>query len=247
MTYTPAPLPARRTESGNMLFIILIAIALIGLLTAAIQMTSRPEGANIDRETLAVRASEVQRYASELERGILFIMQNGASEMDVRFAHPNAPSDYGDITDTPQFQIFAREGGGASYSEPPEDINDLSPWEFSASTAVPGVGSDKADLVAVLPRVSQLLCDRLNELAGQSAPTDSGSGAASGANPGDCISTGVPGYFSDTRQFYDVPNTMDTASFTQDPQTSAPRTALQACVKCQRDDENYFYHVLMAR
>ena len=87
-----------RNQSGNILFIILLAVVLTGVLTAAIQSTSRPDGASIDPEQLAIRASEVQRYASELERAVNYILQDGKSESDIRFAHYDAHADYGDIT-----------------------------------------------------------------------------------------------------------------------------------------------------
>jgi hypothetical protein len=39
---------------------------------------------------------------------------------------------------------------------------------------------------------------------------------------------------------------MDETTFTQDTNTSAARTALQACVQCNSGDY-HFYHVLLAR
>ncbi len=241
---------ARKKERGNMLFIILLAIVLIGVLTAAIQRTNRPEGANIDKETLTIRASEVQRTASELERAVLFIMQNGKSESDIRFAHPDAPSDYGDLNadSDPSDQVFHRLGGAANYPAPPKDVNDGSKWEFYGGTSLPGVGSDKADLIAVLPRITQQFCDKLNEINGQHGmPMDTGGSSAGGASPGDCLDLGPAGRFNDAQQFYTTPNTVDESTFEQDPATNAPYTAKQACVRCSRDSENYFYSVLLAR
>ena len=58
----------RPSESGNILFYILLAIVLIGLVAVALRGGN--EGANIDKETLTIRASEVKQYASELERGV---------------------------------------------------------------------------------------------------------------------------------------------------------------------------------
>lgn len=253
--------PNRNAERGNVLFMILIAIVLIGLLTAAIQTTSRPDGNNIDKETLVIRATEVQRYASELERAVRFIMENGKSEVDVRFAHPNANSDYGDLSaDTDKSdQVFAREGGAANYRDPPDGINDGSAWEFYGGTHIPGVGrSDRAELVAVLPHITQAFCDKINEINEQDGSVlDTGSTAASGSSPGNCVNIGALGRFDDARQFYTTINTMDEtdASFEHDPNTDAPRPAMQACVTCSVDtdsdgstaDELHFYHVLMAR
>lgn len=251
----------RKNERGNVLFMILIAIALIGLLTAAVQSTNRPEGVGIDKEALVIRASEFQRYASELERAVQFIQQNGVSESDIRFAHPNASADYGDLSaDTdPREQVFHREGGGANYRDPPDDVNDGSAWEFYGGTHIPGVGrSDRAELVAVLPYVTQQFCDKINALNGQNGtPADTGAGAAGGVSPGDCVQGGAAARFDSGQQFYASPNTMSelSTSFTHDPNTAAPRPALQACVVCSAntngangtDDERHVYHVLMAR
>lgn len=249
--------PSRRSgERGNILFIILIAIVLIGALTAAVLSTSRPEGAGIDKETLVLRATDVQRTAAELERAVRFIMQNGYSETALRFAHPDAPADYGDIAAQPERQIFSRQGGGAQYRQPPDGINDGSPWEFYAGTHLPGAGSDAADLIAVLPYVTKEFCEKINELNQQPAtPADTGTGAPGGANPGDCLQIGPLGRFDDTQQYYATPNTVDETTFAQDPAISKARPALQACVQCSRDtdgdsstaDEYHFYHVLLAR
>lgn len=238
------------TQNGNILFIILLAIGLMAALTAAIQQTSRPDGANIDQESLVIRTSEVQRYASELERAVMFIIGNGISESDIRFAHPQASSDYGDLSadGDPSDQVFHKDGGGASYRSPPSGINDGSAWEFYGGTAIPGAGSNKADLVAVLPNVTDEFCQRVNDLNNQSGtPADTGGSAASGVNPGDCVYIGALGRFDDGQQFYSSPNTMDETTFEQDSVTSAAHTALQACVVCSTDSENHFYHVLLAR
>lgn len=239
------------SQSGNILFIILIALALLGALSAAVMNSSDSETANIDSETLSIRLSEVQRYVSELERGVNFIIQNGVSESDIRFAHMNAPSAYGDLSaDTDKSdQVFHRDGGGAAYRDPPDRINDGTGWQFYGGSDLPSVGSDRADLIAVLPNVSRQFCEAVNVANGQSVVlNDTGTGTASGASAGDCLYMGATdGHFGDSTQFYTTPNIVDETTFAQDPNTSAARTALQACVLCARDSEYHFYHVLLAR
>lgn len=233
-----------------MLFIILIAVVLVGLLTAAIQSGGGPEGAHIDKETLVIRTSEVQQYAGELERAVRFVMDNGKSESDIRFAHPAAAADYGDLSADadPSDQVFSPAGGAAAYRQPPAGINDGSAWEFYGGTAIPGAGTGAADLIAVLPNVTAAFCERINALNGQSGtPADTGSAAAAGSAPGDCLHLGPNGRFDDGRQFYSTPNTADEATFAQDPNTGAARTALQACVRCNIGPALHFYHVLMVR
>ena len=251
----------RKGERGNILFMILIAVALIGILTAAVSRTNQPSGATIDNETLLLRTSEVQRYASELERAVNYVMQNGLSEADIRFAHFDAHADYGDLSADAdkRDQIFASEGGGANYRSPPSNVNDGSAWEFYGGTHIPGMGrSDRAELVAVLPHVTQAFCDKINEQNDQTGTmADDGGSAAGAVNAGSCVNLGAIGRFDDTTQFYTTINTMDedSASFEHDATTSAARPAPQGCVVCSVDtngangtsDELHFYHVLMTR
>lgn len=232
---------ASSAERGNILFMILIAVVLIGLLTSVIMRGGSTENSNIDEETLAIRATEVQRAAAEFERAVLFILSSNKSENDLRFAHPQAHSDYGDITDDPARQVFSPQGGGAAYRKAPEGINDGSNWEFYGSDDIPSVGTGRADLVAVLPNVTQQFCNRINILNNQLidnyTPYDS---------DGECLNIGANGRFNDAHQFFSSPEHVDEPSFAQDPQTNAARTALQACVQCD-DGNNHFYHVLLAR
>jgi hypothetical protein len=238
---------ARPAERGNVLFIILLAVALIGMLTAVIS-SGGSGGNNIDKETLVLHASAVQRTAAEMERGVQLILQNGISENDIRFAHPEAHADYGTITALPQTQLFHKDGGGVNYAAPPEGVNDGSAWEFYGGTAAPGVGTSQADLIAVLPNVTQAFCDRINETLDQTGPpADTGATAAAGINPGDCVHSGALGRFDDLQQFYAAPNTMDETSFAQNPSTSAAHPAPQGCVRCTIGNANHFYSVLIAR
>ena len=106
------PRPAH-SESGNVIFFILLAVVLIALVTAAIRESGQSAN-GVDREALAISESQVRQYASELERGVTFIINNGAGESDIRFAWTDASSDYGDVTVNPPFQIFsAKEIGRA--------------------------------------------------------------------------------------------------------------------------------------
>jgi hypothetical protein len=234
----PAPLRAEmshpiRNDSGNVLFFILLAIVLIGAVTAAIQSGNTGQSASVEKESLSISLSSVKQYAGTLERGVRLIIDNGISESDLRFAHPDAPADYGDMTVNPTHQIFQQSGGAVDYQLPPSGINDGSPWEFYGTTALPQVGSDKADLVAVLPKVTEEFCRKVNAENGFNAatqPSDSGA----------CLYGGSTGRFNNANQFDDsAPNTVTEASFSVKPST-------EACVQCS-SGEYHFYHVLMAR
>lgn len=222
-------------ESGNVFFYVLLALALIGLVTMALR-SGGMSGANIDKEDLTIRASQLRQQAQEYERAVAYIMQNGRSEADVRFADPALPAAYGDVTVDPGRQVFSADGGGAEYHEPPSGVNDGSGWEFFAHTRIPGAGSDRADLVAVLPNVTKAFCDKINEMAGQTAaPAETGGGCV--------FDTGKR--FGDANLYDDTTtNVLDetAASFSAVP-------AMQACVDCDPAGAHAYhvYHVLMAR
>lgn len=220
--------PSRSGESGNMIFFILLAIVLVGLVTAALR-SGGIEGANIDREDMVIKASQVRQNAGELERAVALIIQNGISETDISFA-PNdasALSDYGTYNANPRAEVFNPKGGGAIWRQPPSGVNDGSHWEFYGDTAAPGMGSQEADLIAVLPNVTAAFCAEINSINGQSAP-DSGS---------TCIYPGTR-FVPATRPFSTSPNTMDAPTF-------ANGRGPEACVTCGTD--LHFYHVLMSR
>lgn len=220
-------------ESGNVIIFVLMAIVLIALVTAAIRQGS-DSTSNVDREALIMNIAKVRQHASEFERGAAFIINNGASETDIRFAYGDASSDYGDITLSPQFQMFAAAGGGAEYRKPPDGVNDGSLWEFYGNTALPNVGSDKPELVAVLPNVTDDFCKKVNADEGYAATlalTDSAT----------CINSGAAARVDDTVQYDDSgTNTVDTATF------PAGKPVMEGCITCA-DSSRHFFHVLHAR
>ena len=180
-------------QSGNVLIYILGAIFLLGLLVVLVKGSSTP-GSNVDKEQLLIRVAEVQEYGQELERAIAYIMQSGHSEVDIRFAHPDADIAYGDITDTPSRQVFSRSGGGAKYRKPPSDAQSTTTdWFFSGENIVVGVASsnscvtaDCTDLIALLMNVSKEFCVLINdkngvENIGRNPPQDLGTMAYSDA------------------------------------------------------------------
>ncbi|HPQ50816.1 MAG TPA: hypothetical protein PKZ89_04000, partial [Alphaproteobacteria bacterium] len=170
-----------RDESGNIIVYVLIGIVLVGLLTAAIRNVGGGKD-NIDTEDLILKSGQIQRYAAELARGVSILLEKHVSEADIRFAHPDAAANYGLITNNPENQVFDVDGGRARYLLAPDGVNDGSAWEFFGTSAIPQVGSDKADLIAVLPNVTLEFCNTINLQLGFDAgtmPVDDGVGSPS--------------------------------------------------------------------
>jgi len=224
-------------EQGSILLYILLGIVLLGALTIALRNTSGGGTSNIDKEDLILKSNQVQKTASEYAAAVSDLLSNGLSESDIRFAHPDAATEYGVITTNPTNQIFGKTGAKATYRSPPEGINDGSKWEFFATTRVPQIGSDKVELIAVVPNVTKSFCDTINSQLGlkvTTQPTDN----ASGSTP-DCVAGGASDRF--TGSFNDIsPNLMDETTFSSLP-------ASQACVYCASSSTYNYYYVLLSR
>jgi hypothetical protein len=223
---------SRSSESGNVIVFILMAVVLIGIVTVAIR-SGGGERANIDAETLIIRAAETRQHASEFERAVAFLLQSGVSESAVRFAHADAPSDYGNINVDPQNQVFSRNGGGAAYRAPPPGVQGTAAtWEFYGNTALPQVGSNRAELIAVLPNVTEAFCTEINKGSNNSQPIPD--------DDATCIHTGAAVRFSSSNLFNDsTPNTLNG--------TFANLPATQGCVRCTGSGTYQFFHTLLAR
>lgn len=220
-----------------MVFYILLGILLLGLITAALR-SGGLEGSNIDGENLSIKVSQMKEQANAIERGVAFIMQNGASETDIRFAHASAPADYGnDPNINAPFQLFSKTGGGVEYLPPPPGISDGSAWEFYGNTHMPQVGTALPELLTVLPNVTAEACVLLNKQAGLTGtPADSGGGALSSS----CVYSDSSARFSSSGIYAEpAGNTTDEGSFSVKPAT-------QACVTCG-DGSHHYVRVLLAR
>lgn len=228
------------SERGNILVYALIGIVLVGLLTVALSQ-GNDGGKDVGQEQMVIKGTEVQRYAAKVQQGVNTVLQNRVSETDLRFAHPKAPNDYGTITSNPAAQVFHPSGGAAEYAAPPVGVQvAAAPWEFFGDVSLPQIGSDRADLVMVLPDVTQEFCTSINKQLGftNEDPTPFPDGVGAGG----CLNGGNSSRFDDGT-FSSSPNVIaDTvpkaASFTRTP-------APQACVVCGTD--YHYYYVLLAR
>ena len=221
------------TERGSILLYILLGIVLLGTLTIAIRNSSTGGSENLDKENMILKSNQVQKYGDELSNAVNILLANGLSESDIRFAHDDAPTEYGDIEIDPENQIFSAKGAKATYKTPPEGINDGSPWEFFATTRIPEVGSDRAELIALLPNVSEDFCKTVDRQLGFDLSVDMPTAS------GNCIMGAATDRFKGS--FNDVsPIILDKTTFSRLP-------ALQACVKCSPGNTYHYYYVLLSR
>lgn len=229
--------PRAQQNSGNMLIYILGAIFLMGILIVLLK-GSFQEGTGVDAERSALLATQVETYATALGNGVNNVLENGRSESEIRFAHPDANVTYGVITSIPNRQVFDPTGGGVEYAAPPIGANDGTQWQFYANTHIKDVGTDtaasqKAELLAVLPNMVESVCSAINTANGQTLDlTLNADPSANGCIFGGTVFTGTYGFGSSV-------NTIDHTLFTRLP-------PVEACIRCQGGNLHY-YRVLLSR
>lgn len=179
-----APTPNKK-EAGNVLFMILIAVALFATLAYAVTGSTRSSGGDASREQLSLYASQVTQYSTQMENSIQRMrLSNGCADTQISFenniasgyTNPNAPANY-------TCHVFRPEGGNVPFQKPPNGANDGSDYHIMGRTCVVNVGTggencygspnneSEADLVLYLPSVSKSLCITLNDKLGVTNPS----------------------------------------------------------------------------
>lgn len=77
-------------QSGNVLFLILIAVALFAALSYAVTLTTRSSGGgSAENEKAHMIASQFGQYGSSLAAAITRLRLSGCADTDLNFAHPS--------------------------------------------------------------------------------------------------------------------------------------------------------------
>lgn len=179
--------PDRHTERGNVLFLILIAVALFAALSYAITQSTRSGSGDSSSEKNKIGSAQLAQYPAGIKTAIVRMMLDGRPVDDILF---DAPRDYGDTfyaTESGQrFNVFHPAGGGSVYQNAPAELlvsgansagdtgddEYKGAWVFSANYQINGIGitesSDSAanDVIAFLPGLKQSVCRKLNEEVG---------------------------------------------------------------------------------
>ena len=240
----------RESERGNVLFLILIAVALFAALSYAVTQSTRSGGGSADREQALLSGASMTQYPAALRTSLIRMILGGITPAQLEF---NPPSDFGALTDTTQ-GVFHPDGGGAVYQRGSADLmagNVQGTWFFNAEYIVPDIGINTAvtgnDVIAFLPNVSQSVCESINaELA---------------IDTTDCIlatSSSVPTLLTasatadvtaiDMRNGYTFPATPETLEGNDSGGTCAAFAGQPAGCFFDVDDSQYvFYSVLLER
>ncbi len=164
-------------QSGNALFLILIAVALFAALSYAITQSGRG-GGTISKEQSVISASQITQFPATVRTGVTRMIITGSQVSKLDFDDGGSGSD----------AVFASDGGGITYQTPPANIGGATAWGFADVLAtrnagagatkgwfISGVGTDTAitgrDVFAWLDDISLSVCQQINKGLGLSNST----------------------------------------------------------------------------
>lgn len=156
---------SKETQSGNVLFLILIAVALFAALSYAVTSSTRSGSNDGSSETNLISSAQITQFPAGVSNTIVRMVIAGTSVDEIRF---NKPDEF-DNLDTPSIGVFHPSGGGAIYIPAPKDImvNDQpGDWAFNGELEIPDIGTAGVggnDIVAYLVGIKQAICRKINE------------------------------------------------------------------------------------
>lgn len=168
------PMNKFHNESGNALWIILLAVALLAALTATISRSTDTAEQSGNFERFRIQASDIMRHASSVRESVNRLRMHGVGENQMSFDVSDLPA--GLYTNancgSSDCLIYGSAGGGVSYREPVADWLDSThesdprygEWEFFGENDIAGVGSASPDLIMALGYLKENLCGQINNM-----------------------------------------------------------------------------------
>lgn len=174
----------KRSELGNVLFLILIAVALFAALSYAVTQSTRG-GGNANSETIKTDVAELMNYVTGIRLAITRMTIGGVADTDICFAssnwgHVSYGTNIGSCSD-PDGALFVGEGNQyvkfpeEKWIDPsiPDTYGEYGQFTFTGLVHVRGVGTDGTDdsnpeLAMLFPYISQEMCAEVNKQVGLS-------------------------------------------------------------------------------
>ena len=170
---------SRTAEAGNVLFYILIAVALIGALSFAVAQSGRGNVQQLSAERARLFATEIIEHANIMASAVSQIRLRGSALNALCFDHPSwGASDYDHSPAcTDDFnKIYHPDGAGITWSEAPSEAMDTTAtpdnlWHFYGDNEIENIGTTCgaagcSELIMVVDELQLIVCQQLNGLLG---------------------------------------------------------------------------------
>lgn len=185
-------------RSGNVLFLILLAVALFAALSYAVTQAGRSSGKDISDEKLSLEVNELLSFSNAVKAAILRMkLISGCKDTEISFQssewfkstfydNPNSPADH-------SCHVFHPEGGGVAFKDILRDLDNVLSYDtsgdpstyahiFSGKAGVLDVGANTnqgpiGNELILIVHVNENFCRLVNEKlgvisAGESLPID---------------------------------------------------------------------------
>lgn len=163
-----------KNSSGNILFIILIAVALFAALSYAVTHANRGGSGNTARETSTINAAVLGQYVASLRASLQRMTTENNNLTTLEF---NPPGTFDDLT-SEAVGVFHPSGGSVIYETAQAALMDTQSdnptrqWVFTMNFEVKGISTESAgsldgnELIAFMVGVRQDVCEQLNRRLG---------------------------------------------------------------------------------
>lgn len=161
-----------KSQNGNVLWLILLAVGLLGLLAAVISRSNSSNNQTAGLEKARIKASSVLRFGKSVQQSVQqMILNQGISENDLDFLKIDADHDNINCS-SDECDIFAQNGGGISYRTPAQilGLTDFTEnWHISTNNTVyqfgcDSISSDCTELLMILENVPLSVCLEINKI-----------------------------------------------------------------------------------
>lgn len=155
----------RAAEKGNVLFLILIAVALFAALSYAVTQSTRSGGGSTEREKAILSSASMTQGPTAMRTALIRMVLGGVDVADLLF---NTPANFSAASEN-SLLVFHPAGGGAVYQLAPADLmtgSNQGLWFYNANFDIPEIGTDGVggnDIIAFLPGITLSVCRQVNE------------------------------------------------------------------------------------
>lgn len=160
------------SQKGNVLWFILIAIALMAALTLTFTRSNKNSTGDASPEQNKIMALEILNYAKEVENAVKQLQARGCSENEISFENPTGTNVNPDTPVDGSCKVYDPAGAGLTWKTPPKGSNDGSAYSFTANLNLVGsINGGRSELYFYTKGLTDEACLAINKEAGHSWTT----------------------------------------------------------------------------
>lgn len=153
----------KRTQRGNAMVYVLIALALFGFLTVTLsRQNDGADGQDIDDEQAEIYALELIEYATTAQNVVDMMLSTGSTVDNLDFVNPTSA---GFNTGSHIHKVFHPQGGGLNYQEKFDsniETKTDSGWFVRNNSHVEWTPTLANDVVLSALRINKEICENIN-------------------------------------------------------------------------------------